>query len=353
MFLRQAYLTPSASDAEYRRRRRETLNFETLGGERAAPVERTGPAQPDEVHVLVASRRYVVTDRTREEVMSKDKSGRRADRAATQVPSYDHERREQYESSGPLSVVITTRSGDVSVRASDANEVTVVLGTNRAGAEASLAHARVDFDAGRRTLEIETAPSSSGRPAAGLRAAMRGDWFSSGTGDLDVVVTLPEGSDLQVSTVSGDTTVAVALGDVKVSSASGDVVATDTLTSFDVRTASGDVSTGRVITRLRCKSASGDLVLGGAAAKTDIVSASGDVVVTTIDPGVLSVNVASGDVTVHVATGLVVDVSGNTVSGHLGSEIDLSGVSGNDSSEDVSFIKVNTISGDILIDRIH
>ncbi|HUX05634.1 MAG TPA: DUF4097 family beta strand repeat-containing protein [Acidimicrobiales bacterium] len=351
MLLRQAYLASRASDADYRRRRRETLNFETIGGERAALVERTPVAQSVGANVVVTSRRYVVAERTREEVMGKDRNSRRAARVARPTPSYDHERREQYEASGPLSVVITTRSGDVNVRASDANEVTVVLGTNRAGAEASLARARVDFDEGRRTLEIETTPLPSGRPATGLRAAMRSDWFSSGVGDLNVVVTLPEGSDLQVSTVSGDTTVAVALGDVKVSSASGDVVATDTLTSFDVRTASGDVSADRVLTRVRCKSASGDVVLGGAAAKTDIVSASGDVVVTTTDPGVLSVNVASGDVTVLVATGLVVDVTGNTVSGRLGSEIDLSGVSGNDSSKGVSFIKVNTISGDILIDR--
>jgi len=349
MYFRQAYLNSRADGTDFRRRRRETLNFEACGesavGTESTPVARTNSS------VLVVSRRYTVVQRMKEEAMSRDKNARRAKETTTQVPSYGHERREQYVASGPLSVVITTRSGDVTVRASRDREVTVVVGTNRADGEDSLARARIDFDETRRTLEIETMPSSSGRHAAGLRAAMRGDWFSTGTGDVNVVVTVPEGSDLQVTTLSGDTTVAVALAVLKVSSASGDVVATDTLDSLDVRTASGDVSADRVLTRLRCKSASGDARFAGVAATTDIVSASGDVEVTTTDPGVLSVKVASGDVTVHVAKGLVVDVTGNTVSGRLGSEIDLSGVSEGGESDRVSYIKVNSISGDILIDR--
>ena len=349
MYFRQAYVASTANRIEFRRRRRETLNFEMIG-ESSARVERV-PLTRTSRAMRVTSRRYTVVSRMKEEAMSKDEHTRRGKEKAAPVASFRHERREEFEATGPLSVVITTRSGDVTVRASHENEVGVVVGTNRSDAESSLAVARIDFDETRRTLEIETMPSSSGRSGGGLRAAMRGDWFSNFSGDLNVVVTLPEGSDLQVTTLSGDTRVAVALADLKVSSASGDVVATDTLDSLDVRTASGDVSADRVLTRLRCKSASGDARFAGVAATTDIVSASGDVEVTTTDPGVLSVKVASGDVTVHVAKGLVVDVTGNTVSGRLGSEIDLSGVSEGGESDRVSYIKVNSISGDILIDR--
>ncbi len=274
----------------------------------------------------------------------------RRESGVTEGSESSSERRERFESSGTVAAVVTTRSGDVTVRASKNGEIEVSLSAQRSGGEAQLAQARVIFDERRQTLEIVTLPDGSTRTSGGLGAAMRGEWFGTRS-DLDVVVTLPEGSDLQVVTASGDTVVGVALGDVKISSASGDVAALDTFDALDVRTASGDVRAGRVLNRLRCKSASGDLRVASVAERTDIASASGDVEVTTTAPGELAVNSASGDVVVHVAAGLSVDVAGNTLSGSLGSEIDLSGSGDDVLDAQVSFIKVNTVSGDILIDR--
>ncbi len=334
-------------------RRQATLNFETVGAEVGTDSQRFEAGAPVmSSPALVHERRYVVTSNEGKREMSEENRalGRSESRSSEDSVS-SGERRERFQSSGTVAAVVTTRSGDVTVRASQSGEIEVLLCAQKSGGEAQLAQARVVFDERRQTLDIVTLPDGSSRASGGLGAAIRGEWFGGARSDLDVVVTLPEGSDLQVVTASGDTVVGVALGDVKVSSASGDVVALDTFDALDVRTASGDVQAGRVLSRLQCKSASGDLRVASVAERTDIASASGDVEVTTTAPGVLAVNSASGDVVVHVAAGLSVDVAGNTLSGTLGSEIDLSGSGTDEVDAQVSFIKVNPVSGDILIDR--
>lgn len=335
------YLPPSDATTSYATTRRRSLNFESVGGEPAAALE--APRRAPNKAPAYVSRRYVVIGLNKGRDMKKDKH---ETNDSVRSPGFAHERRETFAASGAVSAVITTRSGDVSVRASDSHEVGVVLGSNRDGRDEILERAHITFDEARGTLEIETIPRGKKSSSGVLR-----DWLTTNTDDVNVIVTLPEGSDLQVTTMSGDTHVGVALSEVKVTSASGDVVATDTLDDFDVRTASGDVTAGRVLKRLRCRVASGDVTCAGAAKKTDITSASGDVVVTATDPGALSVNSASGDVTVLVTSGLGVDVTGNTMSGSLRSGIDLSGTGEGDASDQLSFIKVNTMSGDIVIDR--
>ncbi len=322
----------SRSD-DYVATRRRTLNFEVTGGESYAPDVDLLRTIPHSTEPTVISRRFVVVGTNKETVMTRNTS---------RCDGFEHERREEFAADGPISAKIVTRSGDVTVRASTNGEVGVVVGTNRASGLERLERAVIHFDPARATLEVETIPH-------GTRGAKRGEWFTTSS-DLDVVLTLPEGSDLQVTTASGDTLVGVTLGDVKVTSASGDVRATAALEEFDVRTASGDVTAGTVHKRLRCRVASGD-VTARAAASTEIASASGDVVLTSEGPGQLSVNSASGDVTVHVASGVTVDVTGRTVSGSLRSEIDLDGEGADASANELSFIKVNTVSGDILIDR--
>ena len=336
----------------FSQQRRATLNFEASGAEVSTNPQRFEVSAPLKSRwSLTHELRYVVVGNEKEKDMSEDQRGSgRSESSETEGSGPSSERRERFESSGAITALVTTRSGDVTVRASKSREIEVSLSAQQSGGAAHLAQARVIFDERRQTLEIVTLPDGSARISGGLGAAMRGEWFGDRS-DLDVVVTLPEGSDLQVVTASGDTVVGVALGDVKVSSASGDVVALDTFDALDVRTASGDVQAGRVLSRLRCKSASGDLRVASVAQRTDIASASGDVEVTTSTPGELAVNSASGDVVVHVAAGLSVDVAGNTLSGSLGSEIDLSGSDGATLDDQVSFIKVNTVSGDILIDR--
>jgi DUF4097 and DUF4098 domain-containing protein YvlB len=270
--------------------------------------------------------------------------------ATTWQRGSDHERTETFSPTGPARVEIYTKCGDVRVRAVEGNQLEVTLRATSSKFEHLLEAAVVRFDAANNQVEIQTQPRDFSSSFRGLRSSAK-SWFDFGNSDLDVFVVLPRDSSLDIKTMSGDISLQGALGDVDVSSASGDVSAPGTSRSLDVKTASGDVDTGRVIDVLKCRSASGDVHCLGAATKTDIASASGDVDLSVDRPGDVVVKVVSGDVHVHVARGLVVDINGNTVSGDLGTNIDLDASSDATNDEEVLFIKVNTVSGDIRVDK--
>jgi DUF4097 and DUF4098 domain-containing protein YvlB len=270
---------------------------------------------------------------------------------STRVGASDRERRESYSPSGPVHAKVSTRSGDVTVRTGEGHLLEVTLSVNSTKDEQLLELAKVHFDAASNKLEIRTQPGEHSDSWKSFRAGAKRRWLDFGHSDLDVLVVLPQQSSLEVATVSGDTSAHGTLDHVTVASVSGDVDVPDSSTNLEVHTASGDVHAGRVLESLTCRSASGDVDCLGAATKTEIMSASGDVVVSADRPGDLLVRVVSGDVKVRVAHGLAVDVNGRTVSGDMGSNIDLdsSGEGAND--EESLNIKVNTVSGDIRIDK--
>ena len=118
-----------------------------------------------------------------------------------------------------------------------------------------------------------------------------------------------------------------------------------------MRTASGDVRTGHVRANLSCRSASGDVECIGSTTRTEIISASGYVIVSAEQAGEVVVKAVSGDVHVRVARGLAVDVNGNTVSGDMGTNIDLDASGDAKSDEEQVYNKISTVPGDIRIDK--
>lgn len=283
--------------------------------------------------------------------MSDENNAAKVSPKASATRASERERTEAFSPSGPVHAKVSTRSGDVTVRAGEGHQLEVTLSVNSAKDEHLLDLAQVHFDAASNKLEIRTQPGEHSDSHKSFRAGAKRRWLDFGHSDLDVLVVVPLQSSLEVATVSGDTSAHGTLGHVNVASASGDVDVPDSSTTLEVHTASGDVHAGRVLERLKCRSASGDVDCLGAATKTEIISASGDVVVAADRPGDLLVRVVSGDVKVHVAHGLAIDVNGRTISGDMSSNIDLdsSGEAAND--EESLYIKVNTVSGDIRIDK--
>ncbi len=263
----------------------------------------------------------------------------------------EFERTESYSPSGPIRAKIFTRSGDVVVHSVPGNRLEITLSTSSAKFAHLLDEATIIFDEKRNEVEIHSQNGDRGARPLGPTLRMKRSWFDFGGADLDVHVVLPSDSALDVATVSGDTAINGPMGNVSVSSASGDVLARDSCDALEVRTASGDVRTGRVRDSFSCRSASGDVACLGSAAKTEIMSASGDVIVTAEQPGRLVVKAVSGDVHVQVARGLVVDINGNTVSGDMGTDIDLSGSGDARDDEELIYIKISTVSGDIRIEK--
>jgi DUF4097 and DUF4098 domain-containing protein YvlB len=262
----------------------------------------------------------------------------------------DGEREESFTSSAPVIAKIDTKSGDIAVSVGEGSEVKVTLRASSSRFEYLLEDANIRFNAESNELDIRTLPKDGvGRGKDGKKKRA---WLDFGSSDLDVFVVLPQGSSLGIKTVSGDVALEGTFDEIKLSTVSGDVEAFGRYDQLDAHTASGDVNVGDVASLLKCHTASGDVACLGAATITDIHSASGDVNVSVTKPGKVTVKVVSGDILVSVTRGLVVDIDGNTVSGDLGTNIDLDGEGDGSSEDETVSIKASTVSGDIRIDKL-
>ena len=207
----------------------------------------------------------------------------------------------------------------------EGTEIKVTLRASSSRYEYLLEGSLVKFDAGLNELDIRTLPKDGvGRGKDGKKKRA---WLDFGSSDLDVFVVLPHGSTLEIKTVSGDVALEGDFDEIK-------------------------LNVGNVANFLKCHTASGDVACLSAGAITDIHSASGDVNISVTQPGKVTVKVVSGDILVSVARGLAVDINGNTVSGELGTNIDLDGDGDGSSEDETVSIKASTVSGDIRIDKL-
>jgi DUF4097 and DUF4098 domain-containing protein YvlB len=338
----------------YRGARRDTLNFESCGGERHSRDDFVLRPYGQMLYFTAKVAKKVLVRFNREEVdMSNKKKAANifAEKGDSRAATDEQTRKESFAPTGPVRSKVSTRSGNVTVHTGEGYELEVTLSVRSARDEHLLELAEVRFNAERNYLEIRTQPTKNSASGQRVRVGAKKRWLDLGHSDIDVLVVLPQESSLEVATVSGDTSASGLLDHVTVASVSGDVRVSDSSTTLEVHTASGDVYAGRVLEKLICRSASGDVECLSAATKTEIWSASGDVIVSAERPGEVMVRAVSGDVKVRVARGLAVDVNGRTISGDMGSNIDLDSSSDAKDDEESLYIKVNTVSGDIRIDK--
>ncbi|GAA4669972.1 DUF4097 family beta strand repeat-containing protein [Nocardioides nanhaiensis] len=201
--------------------------------------------------------------------------------------------------------------------------------------------------------------------------------------EVDVVVTVPEASDVAGRTGSGDITVTGEAGRVALRSGSGDVLVEVVGGEGRVETGSGAVRVGQVRDELAVKCGSGDVVLDLVEAATVVSTGSGDVVVAraaatvavktgsgdirvvdalddvrtttgsgdlelvTVHRGRVGAKTASGDVRVGVVAGVPVFTDIQTVSGRISSGLQGGGrpTEGQDHVE----LRATTVSGDVVL----
>jgi DUF4097 and DUF4098 domain-containing protein YvlB len=330
--------------ATYRAAQHDTLNFEACGGERwsSDDLELRPDAKVIPFPLRIAKR--IITFNHRKEAFMSKKNSTPQEPQSRRTTTSGLERRETFVASGPVLAIVNSKSGDVNVHTTTGSNLEVVLRANTTSADL-LDLAEVHFNESTSTLDVRTRDGDG--PGKRMQ---RGSWFSFGDSDLDVEIVMPVDSSALVTTVSGDTTFDGSLDDIRVTSVSGDVRVNADANVADVKTASGDVDARRVHDSLVCRTASGDVSCESSAQITDISSASGDVRVFAEQPGELSIKVVSGDVLVRVARGLAVDINGNTVSGDMGTNIDLDGAGDGNGGDELA-IKVSTVSGDVRIDK--
>jgi hypothetical protein len=228
-----------------------------------------------------------------------------------------HHRREEYPAMTPLRVHVKGLSGDVEVRTESVGRAIVELETT--GDDQILSGVRVSYTVETGELHVDTKPGFMG----GILIQRH---------DVDIALVIPLGSDIQISTASGDIELEGTYGAVSLNSASGDIKVDDcVMERFEVSVASGDVH-------------------GHAGATTLVNVVSGDVDLLVVRPSRVEVHSVSGDIDIDIRRGLLTDVNASTLSGDIESNIDFAAGTGGDEQVQVD-LQIQSLSGDIAIRR--
>lgn len=188
-----------------------------------------------------------------------------------------------------------------------------------------------------------------------------------GGGDIarvDITIALPEGTDVQAKTKTGDITCSGTSGATRLTTGSGDI-RVDRAGALQVTTGSGDVTVsactqGTITTgtgdlrltdcsgpgNLQLRSGSGDIAARSAADQVSAVTGSGDVLLS-LDAGELTARTGTGDVEVRVPRDIPVWLDLNSGLGDVERRIDAVGPP-QDGQSHLS-ISARSGTGDILI----
>jgi DUF4097 and DUF4098 domain-containing protein YvlB len=198
----------------------------------------------------------------------------------------------------PPRLNIDFRAGRIDITTEDVEETTVELyGSSDEATQAAIADTVVD----QRGDEIV------------VRVPKRGHGLFGRTPELQLDITAPNGSRLNVKSDSGDLSVRGEAGESRIATGSGDVSVEALTGSAHVRSGSGDVHIGSATGDLSVGTGSGDMHLGALGASASLASGSGDMTVESVAGG-LKAETGSGDIEVGRATD---DVRAKTGSGDV------------------------------------
>lgn len=275
-----------------------------------------------------------------------------------------------FETPGPIRLRVELLAGDVRLRATDIRTTTVRLVPHGRGGEELVDQFIVEH---RGDEILVQAPK--------LRESLLG-WGTRAS--VDVEVDLPQLSELDLKTGSGDVTGSGVLGRVVVGSGSGDV-SLDEVSGGEVKSGSGDVEvrtvrgalaaksgsgdvsvqtanadldlvTGsghlkvrRAEAGVKAKTGSGDVTIGASVADVDVLTGTGDIDLEGLHGGAVKARTGTGDVTLGVVTGVAAYLDLNTVTGDVA--VDLEEVAGPGGAESTTSLSVQSGSGDIRVRR--
>lgn len=263
----------------------------------------------------------------------------------------------EFDTPHPLDVSIRNQAGSVEITAADVSQTTVEIVPNDSkGADlAARTLVALSGDAGHLRIDIPDRKMLRQPP-------------------LEIIVTLPSGSTVDietatadvrtrgifdgvsVNTASADVSVSHVSGRAEVNTASGDVHISRCEGPVQIRTASGDVRLDYSGIHSSVQTASGDALLGRIAGELSARSASGDVIVATAGAGSLQIKTMSGDVVIGVAPGLLLWLDVQSLSGEVASQlgpdesVDVGADPGSHHGPDLR-ISASTMSGDVILRR--
>lgn len=142
---------------------------------------------------------------------------------------------------------------------------------------------------------------------------------------LDLFVTIPENSPVQIDTTSGDVKLDLFTGDIQVNTSSGDVDLNNISGSASVQTLSGDIDIDNVDGSLNIQAQSGDVKIKDASLHADSIwkTVSGKVQFdgSLLTGGSYRVETLSGDISLQLTDQSVVQIQTLTTSGSMENEL--------------------------------
>jgi len=235
-------------------------------------------------------------------------------------------RTETFTMDGPPSLRINMPSGDIRIETSETAETRVELSGPHED------EVRIELRGNEVVIELERKKLFSFR------------------GDHRLVISAPDGAQVDARTASGDFEGRGRFGNVSVDSASGDVTVARVDGRVEVNTASGDLRIDSVGGDLRVNSASGDITIGEAEDDIRMRTASGDIEIRSAAKGKIDITSASGDVEIGIRRGSSVYIDASSMSGDMKSELEVSDVPPATDGPSVDF-RARTMSGDITVRR--
>ena len=255
----------------------------------------------------------------------------------------------------PVSLNVNIVSGSVTITAEPTNLITVDVRPSRPGRHADEYANEVTAEfTGDRLLVCE--------PSLGV-LRLRDT-------SLDVVITVPSGSNceaetasaeisclgefgsLNVRTASGQVRAASVAGEAQITSVSGrvTVAAAGTMT---VKTASGSIEVGEVTGALQVGSVSGRVQVGSAGGPVNVQTSSGRITLDEISSGTAKINSISGEIRVQVTPGTDVYLDLSSLSGKVTSELDPADAQSPAGQSSAATLQLHcrTVSGSIRIGR--
>jgi DUF4097 and DUF4098 domain-containing protein YvlB len=258
--------------------------------------------------------------------------------------------RETFDTPEPISVDVRISAGTLRVDADETAQTEVEVEPNDDAAEEQLENVRIELRGTSLRVELPEKRGFFGRNPS-----------------FDVRIRCPQGSSLAVRSRSADVESRGVLGAADVKSASGDVELQHVEREAIVQTASGDIEIERAgevaastasgdveirhcLGRLKANLVSGDLTVRAADGDVESHTVSGDQRLESVGLGTVAANSVSGDVLVRVRRGATVWLDVRSISGDTQSDLDVGDGPPAD-SEQVMELRINTVSGDVRIER--
>jgi DUF4097 and DUF4098 domain-containing protein YvlB len=267
----------------------------------------------------------------------------------------------QFETHQPVNLYVELGAGDVSVQAHETTESQVEV----TGRDAERVIVQLDGDqlsviapkdragflGGDRKLDLKiSVPTASrlqlksGSADLTARGSYAATHVKSGSGDVRIEVISGVGL---VETGSGDIKLDSVAEDLRIKSGSGDVMVDHAGASVAISTGSGDVQLGTTAGPTVVKTGSGDLKVAEAESDVSMSTGSGDLLVGRANRGRVTAKGASGDVNVGIPAGIPVWTDLTTVSGSIRSG--LAGAGEPEDGADYVEVRARTVSGDIVL----